>query len=164
MDLAFMYRAANNPLVDGLIIKMRESDIGHKVTMFAKGGSGARGAYAHLNRNGDLGMLVDQKLDNGISVPFFNMPAMTAPALAAFALKFRCPIIPIHVVREGPARLHIICEKPLILPNTGNKEADTLAVMTTANQILERWIRQVPGSWLWLHRRWPKMRPAIEAI
>ncbi len=90
MDLAFMYRAASNPLVDALILKLREEDAGRKVTMFAKGAAGARGAYAHLVRHGDLGMLVDQKLNNGIAVPFFGMPAMTAPALAAFALKFRC--------------------------------------------------------------------------
>ena len=156
MDLAFMYRAASNALVDNLILRMREADMGRKVTMFAKGSAGARGALAHLTHNGDLGMLIDQKLDNGIAVPFFGIPAMTAPALAAFALKFRCAVIPIHVVREGPARLHVICEPPLMLPDTGDRAADTLALMTTANKILERWIREVPGSWLWLHRRWPK--------
>ncbi len=158
MDLAFMYRAASNSLVDNLILHMRESDMGRKLSMFPKGGPGARAAYAHLTRHGHLGMLIDQKLDNGIAVPFFGIPAMTAPALAAFALKFRCPIIPIHVVRTGPARLHIICEPPLPLPDTGNKTADTLTLMTTANQILEGWIRDNPGSWLWLHHRWPKLR------
>ncbi len=156
MDLAFMYRAASNALVDDLILQMREADMGRKVTMFAKGSAGARAALSHLTHNGNLGMLIDQKLDNGIAVPFFGIPAMTAPALAAFALKFQCAIIPIHVVREGPARLHVICEPPLVLPDTGNRAADTLTLMTTANQILERWIRETPGSWLWLHRRWPK--------
>ena len=161
MDLAFMYRAASNALVDALILQMREADMGRKVTMFAKGSAGARGALAHLAHNGDLGMLIDQKLNNGIAVPFFDLPAMTAPALAAFALKFRCAVIPIHVVREAPARLHVICEPPLLLPDTGDRAADTLALMTTANKILERWIREVPGSWLWLHRRWPKPAAGI---
>jgi KDO2-lipid IV(A) lauroyltransferase len=101
-------------------------------------------------------MLNDQKLDNGIAVPFFGRDAMTAPALASFALKFRCPIIPVHVVREGPARLHVICEPPLTLPESGDKQADVLALTTETNRILERWIREKPGSWLWLHRRWPK--------
>ena len=156
MDLAFLYRAAGNPLVDDMIQQMRNTNIGRKVTMFAKGGAGARGAYAHLTRKGHLAMLIDQKLNNGIAVPFFGQSAMTAPALASFALRFRCPIFPVHVVREGPARLHVIFEAPLILPDSGNKEADVLTVMTAANQILERWIRGVPGAWLWLHNRWPK--------
>jgi KDO2-lipid IV(A) lauroyltransferase len=155
IDLAFMYRAANNPLIDRLILRLREADTERKMVMFAKGNAGARGAYAHLKQNGNLGLLIDQKLDNGIAVPFFNMPAMTAPALAAFALKFHCAILPIHVVREAPARLHIICEPPLQLPNTGDRDADILSLMTTANQILEGWIRETPGAWLWLHRRWP---------
>jgi len=156
MDLAFMYRAASNPLVDDMILRLREANFKRKVTMFPKGGTGARGAYAHLMRRGHLGMLNDQKLDNGIPVPLFGRDAMTAPALASFALKFRCPVFPIHVVREGPARLHMIVEPAMTLPDSGNKEADILALTTEANRILERWIREIPGSWLWLHRRWPK--------
>jgi KDO2-lipid IV(A) lauroyltransferase len=156
MDLAFMYRAASNPLVDNMILRLREANFQRRVIMFAKGASGARGAYAHLMRGGHLGLLNDQKLDNGIAAPFFGRDAMTAPALASFALKFRCPVFPVHVVREGPARLNVIFEPPMPLPDTGDKQADVLALTTTANAILERWIREVPGSWLWLHRRWPK--------
>ena len=77
-------------------------------------------------------------------------------AMAAFALKFRCPVFPVHVVREGPARLHIICEAPLALPASGNRTADALSLTVTMNRSVERWIREQPGAWLWLHRRWPK--------
>jgi len=156
VDIGFMYRAASNPLVDEMILKLREANFNRKVTMFAKGGAGARAAYAHMMRGGHLGMLVDQKLDNGISAPLFGIPAMTAPALASFALKFRCPVFPVHVIRIAPARLQVIFDPPLLLPNTGNKEADTLSLTTLMNQTLEGWIRETPGAWLWLHRRWPK--------
>lgn len=156
IDLAFIYRAASNPLVDAMIMRLREANFGRPVKMFPKGGGGARAAYAHLARGGHLAMLTDQKLDNGIAAPFFGRPAMTAPGLASFALKFRCPVFPVHVVREGPARLHLIIEPPLKLPDSGDKQADILALTTTANQTLERWIRERPGSWLWLHNRWPK--------
>jgi KDO2-lipid IV(A) lauroyltransferase len=155
-DLAFMYRAASNPLVDDIILRLREANFQRKVTMFAKGAAGARGAYAHLMRKGHLGLLNDQKLDNGVAVPFFGRDAMTAPALASFALKFRCPVFPVHVVREGPARLHVIIEPPMALPDSGNREADILSLTADANRFLERWIRERPGAWLWLHRRWPK--------
>jgi KDO2-lipid IV(A) lauroyltransferase len=85
---------------------------------------------------------------------------MTAPALASFALKFRCPVVPVRVVREGPARLHVIVEPPMRLPDSGDKQADILLLTTETNRILERWIRENPGSWLWLHRRWPKSAAA----
>ncbi len=160
VDLGFMYRAASNPLVDDMILRLRESNFRRKVTMFPKGDKGARAAYAHMMRKGHLGMLIDQKLDNGIAVPFFGRPAMTAPALASFALKFRCPVVPVRVVREGPARLHVIVEPPMRLPDSGDKQADILLLTTETNRILERWIRENPGSWLWLHRRWPKSAAA----
>ncbi len=156
VDIGFMYRAASNPLVNDMILRLREANFGRKVRMFPKGSAGARAAYAELLRGGHLGLLVDQKLDNGIAAPFFGRPAMTMDAMATFALKFRCPLFPVHVERVAPARLHVICEPPMVLPDTGDRQADVLALTTTMNQILERWIREKPGAWLWLHRRWPK--------
>jgi len=156
MDLGFMYRAASNALVDELILGLREANFKRKVIMFPKGGTGARQAYAHMMRGGHLGMLVDQKLDNGIAAPLFGRPAMTTPAMASFAIKFKCPVFPVHVVRVGPARLHMICEAPMEIPSTGNKDADVLTMTMEMNRILEKWIREKPGAWLWLHRRWPK--------
>jgi Kdo2-lipid IVA lauroyltransferase/acyltransferase len=155
-DVGFMYRAASNSLVNDIILRLREANFQRKVTMFPKGSAGARQAYAHMMRGNHLGLLTDQKLDNGISVPFFGRPAMTSPALASFALKFKCPVFPTRSVREGPARLHLIFEPPMALPDSGDRERDVLTMTTDMNNILERWIREQPGAWLWLHRRWPK--------
>jgi KDO2-lipid IV(A) lauroyltransferase len=156
VDAAFMYRAASNTLVNDQIQTLRETNLGRKVTMFAKGAAGARAAYVHMMRGGHLGLLVDQKLDNGISAPFFGRPAMTPPVLASFALKFNSPVIPAYALRIGPARLHVVFEAPLALPDSGDKTQDILTLTTAMNQTLERWIRAHPGAWLWLHRRWPK--------
>ena len=156
LDVSWFYRAAKNPVSDRIIQGLREQATGHSLPMFAKGSTGARAALAHLRAGGLLGMLVDQKLNEGISVPFFAHDAMTAPLLAQFALRFRCPVIPIHPVRLGPARYQVICDPPLILPDTGNRAADVRTVMVAMNTILERWIREQPESWLWLHKRWPK--------
>jgi KDO2-lipid IV(A) lauroyltransferase len=156
IDIGFMYRAASNSLVNDMILKLREANFGRKIIMFPKGSAGARQAYAHMLRGQHLGLLVDQKLDNGIPVPLFGQPAMTTPAMASLALKFKCPVLPVHVVRVGPARLNVICEAPLMLPDTGDKEQDVLALTTEMNRTLERWIREKPGAWLWLHRRWPR--------
>jgi Kdo2-lipid IVA lauroyltransferase/acyltransferase len=156
IDVAFMYRAASNPLVNDLILRLREANFRRRIVMFPKGAAGARQAYAHLLHGGHLGLLVDQKLDNGIAAPFFGRPAMTASAMASFALKLRCPVFPVRVVRHGPARLEVICEAPLQLPDTGDKDRDVLTVTTEMNRILEKWIRERPGEWLWLHRRWPR--------
>ncbi len=68
--------------VDALIRTLRDSAMGGKtVPLFAKGAKGAREALAYVARGGRLGMLVDQKMNDGLEVTFFGQPAMTAPAL-----------------------------------------------------------------------------------
>ncbi|MGC9270504.1 lysophospholipid acyltransferase family protein [Acidiphilium sp.] len=156
LSFAFFYRAAANPAVDRMIIDLRTAAMGEAVPMFAKGAAGARGAYAHLARGGMLCMLVDQKLNDGIAIPFFGIDAMTAPALAVFARKFRCPILPVHVERTGAARLHVIIEPAIYAQTTDDKAADIAATILWMNRTIERWVRARPGQWLWLHRRWPK--------
>jgi len=150
------YRAAGNARVDALINAIRRRASGAGVVNFAKGSAGARKAAMHLARGGIMAMLVDQKLNDGIEARFFGLPAMTAPAPAAFALRYRCQLVPAHCVRLAPARLRMVIEPPLTLPSTGNRTADILALTQSINDTVERWIRADPASWLWLHRRWPK--------
>ncbi len=154
--VAGFYRAASNLRTDAVIQAMREKALKHGVAMFAKGPQGARAALSHLRSGGSLGLLVDQKMNDGISVPFFGRAAMTAPALARFALRFHMPIVPVRIVRLGPARFRMVCEPPLVIPLTGDGTADTYAISLAMNATLERWIREEPSCWLWLHRRWPK--------
>ena len=156
IPMANVYRAARNPLVDQIIIDLRHRAAGSNQPQFAKGAVGARQAVAYLLKGGRIGMLVDQKMNDGIAVPFFGRPAMTAPAAAAFTLRFRCPVVPGYVLRLGPARFRVICEEPLLLPDTGDRQADIAELTGQINACLERWIRTRPEQWLWLHRRWPK--------
>jgi KDO2-lipid IV(A) lauroyltransferase len=154
-----LYRAAANPLVDAAIMALRQRAMeasGGAVPMFAKGASGGRAAAAHLARGGYLGLLMDQKLNDGIAATLFGLPAMTAPAAAAFALHFRCPLLTGHVERLGPARLRLVVGPALPVPDTGSRRGDILALTQSLNDVFERWIRARPESWLWLHRRWPK--------
>jgi KDO2-lipid IV(A) lauroyltransferase len=81
---------------------------------------------------------------------------MSASAAASLALHFRCPLVPAVCRRLGPARLRLIVEPPLALPDSGNRTADIGSLTQQVNDTLERWIRAEPQSWLWLHRRWPK--------
>ncbi len=156
LDVSWFYRPATNAVADRLVQSLRRDAVGADLNMFAKGRAGAVGAMKHLRSGGRLGMLVDQKLNEGIPVPFFGRPAMTTTALAAFALRSRCPVIPIHVVRLGPARFRVICEPPMAMPASGDNDADIYALTAAVNTTLERWIRNQPADWLWLHRRWPK--------
>jgi KDO2-lipid IV(A) lauroyltransferase len=153
VDYAQVYRAPNNRIVDWFVRRMRGVPAEMQVP---KGSSGARRALAVLRRGGRLGMLVDQKMNDGIAVPFFGHAAMTAPALAEFGLRYRCPLVPVRVERVGGCRFRITVHPPLALPDSGDRAADVHTTMATVNALLEDWIRARPEQWLWLHRRWPK--------
>lgn len=156
LPFSSMFRAASNPEVDALVIQLRQQAVGAPVPMFAKGAPGAKAALGHLRSGGYLGLLMDQKMNDGVEATLFGRPAMTAPAMAALALRFRCPVIPGHVQRIGPARFRLVCEPAMPIPDTGDKRADMIAMTQAMNHYLERWIRARPESWLWMHRRWPK--------
>jgi KDO2-lipid IV(A) lauroyltransferase len=155
-NLAVLYRAPANPAVDQMVRDLRSSYGGPSMQQFRKGAAGAKQVLQHLRQGGVLGLLADQKANDGIPVPFFGRDAMTAPAVAALALKFRLPLIPSQVQRLGPARFRVILHPPLPLPNSGDRHQDTASLTRAVNQCLEHWITERPGEWLWLHRRWPK--------
>ncbi len=151
-----VYRAAGNPVVDRLVNRLRRNAAGWELPMFAKGAAGARGMLAHLRGGGMLGMLVDQKMNDGIEARFFGHPAMTASAAAALSLRFGCPVMTAFVERLGPARFRVVCGPPLDIATTGDRAADVLALTQAINDRVEAWVRARPTQWLWLHRRWPK--------
>jgi KDO2-lipid IV(A) lauroyltransferase len=151
VEVAQIYRAANNPVVDGMITRFRH--IGGE--LIPKGTVAARRALAVLRRGAHLTMLADQKMNDGIPVPFFGRPAMTATALAVFALRFDCDVLPARVERLGGARFRLTVFPPLPLGRSGDHHADVTGLMARVNQTLEEWIRDRPGEWFWLHRRWP---------
>lgn len=153
--MSSFYRAAANPVVDAILTELRMRALGGGIPMFNKGGAGARAARGHLARGGYLGMLIDQKMNEGIPSPLFGRLAMTTTAAAVFATHFRCPIVFGHVRRLGPARFRLIA-RLLPLPDSGNRSADVTALTHAINAELEARIRSYPEGWLWLHRRWPK--------
>nr|WP_207191592.1 lauroyl acyltransferase [Paracraurococcus ruber] len=151
-----IYRAADNAAVDSLVNGLRARAVaGEPLPLFPKGAQGARAALRFLSGGGVLGMLADQKLNDGIAVPLLGIPAMTAPAPAQLALRFRCPVIPGRVQRLGACRFRLVVDPPLPLPDLPDRQAAIRALTQAINDRLSDWIRERPAEWLWLHRRWP---------
>ncbi len=153
LEVVEMYRAVNNPIVDQLIAHSR-SVVGAELA--AKGSAGARRMLAAMKRGRHIAMLVDQKKNDGIAVPFFGRDAMTEHSLAVFALRFGSAVVPVRVERLPRARFRLTAEPPLEVARGGDAAADARALTVQVNQVLERWIRERPDHWFWLHRRWPE--------
>ncbi len=149
-SLLSVYRAANNPWVDRL---MRRFHRGRRAV--PKGADGGRNLVRQLRRGGSIALLVDQKQNDGIAVPFFGRAAMTASAIARLGYRFGCPLIPVRFERLKGARFRCTVLSPIEMVETGDTVRDVATTMTRVNAVLEGWIRARPEQWLWIHSRWP---------
>lgn len=149
-----VYRAANNPLVDELIIK-RRGDVMSRLQI-PKGKRGGRMLLETIKSGRSVAMLVDQKLNDGISAPFLGHDAMTAPAAARLSLRFDAPIIPVGIERLNGAYFHVSVGDEITFKPCGDLTKDVLDLTVRVNEEVGRLIKANPGQWLWLHRRWPK--------
>lgn len=148
-----VYRPPNNPYVDAWIAKQRRIGL---PTLAAKGGDGARVIIKTLKENAFIAMLVDQKANDGISVPFFGRAAMTSPAAPSLSIRHKAPVVPAWCERLPDQRFRLTVYPEIQIPDSGDKAKDTYELTLRLNQFLEARITENPANWLWLHSRWPK--------
>jgi KDO2-lipid IV(A) lauroyltransferase len=148
------YRAANNPYVDG---RIKRSRFRYGVRMFApKGAEGARELLEALKSGRSIAMMNDQRYDAGVAAPFFGRLVMTNPAAARLALRFGAAIQPMSIQRVGGARFRVVAHAPIEVADTGDRTADIAAGVAAINAFIEARVRERPGEWWWLHKRWPR--------
>ena len=152
-QLYLFYRGANNPHTEAVVQALRRPLAGE--AYLAKGQVGARGALGLLRAGEHVGMLVDQKLNRGLASPFFGRPAMTTPAPATLALSVGVPIVAAHVERLQGCRFRIRLER-VPVADSGDRQRDIAETTDRINRTIERWIRDRPDLWFWVHRRWPR--------
>lgn len=154
LDVAHVQRQLNNPLSDRLIQWVQRryvSDIIHK------GPASPKRILTALRRKTSIVMLMDQKMNTGVPVPFFGKDAMTAPLVARLALKYKIPIIPFQVIRLADRCRHQVrFYDPIKVPRGVDDETATLEILKKINSHIESWILEHPDQWFWVHRRWPK--------
>jgi KDO2-lipid IV(A) lauroyltransferase len=151
LDIVAVYRAANNPWIDRLLLHGRD-DL--KGGLFPKGSTGARASLAAMKEGKHLCVLVDQKMNDGIAAPFFSRTAMTVGAPVELARRFDCPLVPVRAERLDGARFRVTVMEPMTLERGDDRHADVRAGVAQMNLVLEGWIRERPEQWLWVHRRW----------
>ena len=152
LDGATVVRPPNNPYVAQWVARQRS--INGPGTLIAKHNA-MRQMLSQLRGRKVLYMLVDQKLREGIAVPFFGRDAMTTPAPAALALKFGARIVMAANKRLPGPRFHVTVRPLPEFTSTGDETQDVRALTATITAAIEQIIREDPGQWLWIHNRWP---------
>ena len=160
MPMGMVIRRLDNPLVDEFVNRIRclhGNRVIHKDDF-------ARGLIASMRAGETVGILMDTNMTppQGVFVPFFGVPACTASGMARIAEKTGAAVLPGFLLWEQSEQKYVLrFGEELEIVHTGDAEQDALTNTATFTAAIERYIRQYPDQWLWMHRRW-KTRPSGE--
>lgn len=166
LDATAIFRPPNDPATARLVQEVRRETMGG---LAAAGQGSVFSMQGVVERGGHLGQLIDQHFTRGVVVEFFGRPVLVNPLLGKLARHYECPVHGVHVVRREGARFRLELTPPLDLPRDATGAIDVQGAMQAMTRVVEDWIRENPGQWLWMHRRWrpamlPKAKPAQPEI
>ena len=148
------YRRINNPYMDKRVRDQRTA-YGINLLIPKSGAKGARQLLESLRSGESVALLNDQKFNEGVSIPFFGEPAMTAPGPARLALRSGKPVLMMSVTRDK-AKFIFKVEEPFYVTPSGDRHKDIEDGVSKITRFIEDRIRDNPAQWFWVHRRWPK--------
>ncbi|MDG1287344.1 MAG: hypothetical protein P8P30_07225 [Rickettsiales bacterium] len=149
IEITSIYRHLNNPYVEKIYYKIRNRYCNE---LHPKGKRGARALLKAMSKNGQAGLLVDQKQNDGEEIEFFGNPAPTSTAAAEMALRFNSSLAAIRCIRQKECHFTVEVQELTLPENT-----ETLEAMRLINQQIEQWVIEHPEQWLWVHQRWGKL-------
>ena len=121
----------------------------------ARGGAGlqlirtdsALGIFRFLREGKVLGILADRAVTGvGERVEFFGREALLPSAAVVLSMRTGAPLIPAFAGRSDGV-LTASFEPPLVIPNTGNRDADVREGVQRFARVLEHYVRRTPEQW-----------------
>lgn len=139
-------QAQNNKRFDQYINALR-SKAGMKVILAESGA--AQKMISTLGHNKILGILADQNAGaKGLMLNFFGRPCSVLRSPVLLARRAGATMVCAGLVRK-PGGKHVLRMSPPVDLGGTLAEATSRWLM-----VFENWIREDPGQWFWVHRRW----------
>jgi len=124
---------------------------------------GAAEEMRHAMRSGEvLGLLIDQSRRLvSVEVDFFGHRVFATPAAAFWAIRYKCPVVPMFCIREPDGGLVIDVQPPVAIQRTNDLRKDIQVNTQYMSDAVEKAVRQHPEQWFWVHKRWKKFYPEL---
>jgi len=151
IEAAALYRTPNNRAVAREILRLRAGSMG---TLIPTGLAAPLRMAEALEKGAHVGMLVDQRFGKGPRITVLGRPALANPLIAQLARRFDCPVHGARAIRLPGGRFQLDLSEELVLPRDAEGKVDVDAATTAINAVVEGWVREHAGQWLWMHRRW----------
>jgi Kdo2-lipid IVA lauroyltransferase/acyltransferase len=151
VTLHVVVKNLRNPYVNKWINKVR-TRWNNKIVPL---GISIREVYKELMNKNLIAMVADQRgPSDGIRVNFFGINTAVHAGPAVLALKTGAPVIYGIAVRQPDYSYKVVLEEISTenLPN--DEEAKIIEVSQRHTSYLEKYIRQYPEQWFWMHKRW----------
>ena len=152
IKLGILYRPLNNFFLDPLLEYLRMKYI--CPIQVAKSRIGTREIIKLLKNGYSIALAADQRVGEGLKVPFFNKPAQTTTIPAQLAIKYNYKLVPVYIERKNNLNFEITVYEPLKVNKTGNDDEDKKNITIQLNEIIEEMVKKNPSQWIWSHNRW----------
>lgn len=153
-----LVRRIDNPLVENFVDTMR-TKFGSVTLDKTKS---TRTMFRVLKKGELLGILADLNVQEkeGVFVDFFGVPASTTTSIAKLALATGAAILPAFAVWEQAKNKYVVYLEPPVEYNANDNSDENIREITQKiTNIIEKYVRQYPDQWLWIHKRWNTRPP-----
>ncbi|RJQ39394.1 MAG: lipid A biosynthesis acyltransferase [Nitrospiraceae bacterium] len=148
-------RQINNPYINKFIEGVRQR-YGTKV-IYKKGA--LKAVMKVLKNNGSVAILMDQAVlsDEGYVIDFLGRGAWTTKMPALIARKTGAVVLPVFMHRTDKG--HKIKIYPEVaLSDIADKENAIIEDTKRFSGFIEEYIKEHPSEWLWIHKRWKRVK------
>ena len=95
-----------------------------------KGIAGSRKIIENYKKGSSIALMIDQRVREGIKVPFFERFASTTTIPAQLFKKYGCEVVPIYIERKNQHYFKITVSKPIKF----NKNEDRYTITLSLNE------------------------------
>ena len=157
LPVTALYRPPANRFVADEMQRLRGAFIGKLVV---SGRGAAMQVASALQKGSHIGIVVDQRINDGLRLPFFGRASSSNPIVGIMARLFECPVHGARTIRLPDGRFQLEMTPALEFPRDARGRIDADAANVIVHGIVEGWIREAPEQWLWLHDRWADRKRA----
>ncbi|MEP3280514.1 MAG: lauroyl acyltransferase [Stappiaceae bacterium] len=146
-----VYQSLTNPYVDRFLCNLRTPL--YTGGLFSKTYDTARNMVAAVRSGKIAAFLADQRDVRGVKVQFFGKAAYANPFPVMLARSCKVPLIACRTIRKDEGGFHFEA-KFVDIPRDGDRKQDIAAGTQIVHDQFEKWIREYPSQWMWIHRKW----------
>ncbi|MEO5666781.1 MAG: lysophospholipid acyltransferase family protein [Bdellovibrionota bacterium] len=171
VPLTVVTRFLRNPVFDEIWIRSRRR---FGLELLSETGSGLA-AIRTIQKGRALGWIADQHTGapHGMKARFLGLEAWCPKGLALMSDRLKAPIIPVFILRDPETgRFHVHVEAALRFPALDENSPRAAALRSgsgalneegikyhieVCNRVQEKWIRNYPEQYLWMHKRFKNL-------